>query len=135
MTIVADSSVWIAFFRQERTRQTAFLNTLDQGNLIVPDLVLMEILQGCATERSYRETRAALEVFPVLPFCNQAVAAEAAPNYLRLRSHGITVRSTIDTLIATRCILDGHELLHADRDFNGFEQHLGLKVPRLPDVS
>ena len=41
---------------------------------------------------------------------------------------GITVRKTIDTLIATRCIMDGHELLHSDRDFDPFVEHLGLKL-------
>ena len=135
MTIVADSSVWIAFLRRERTRQTAFLSTLDAGTLIVPDLVMAEVLQGCTTERSYRDTRTALEVFPVVTFSDPAIAAEAARNYLHLRLHGITVRSTIDTLIATRCILDGHQLLHADRDFDGFEHHLGLRVPLLPALS
>ena len=37
------------------------------------------------------------------------------------------MRKTIDTVIATRCIVDGYELLHADRDFDAFEAHLGLR--------
>jgi predicted nucleic acid-binding protein len=55
-------------------------------------------------------------------------AVEAARNYRFLRAKGITVRKTIDTLIATRCILDGHELLHSDRDFDPFVEHLELRV-------
>jgi hypothetical protein len=39
----------------------------------------------------------------------------AAKNFRKLRARGITVRKTIDTVIATRCIFDGLELLHSDR--------------------
>ena len=41
---------------------------------------------------------------------------------------GITVRKTIDTVIATRCIESGYDLLHNDRDFDPFAKHLGLRV-------
>ena len=55
------------------------------------------------------------------------VAVQAARNYRFLRTLGVTVRKTVDTLIATRCIMDGFELLHNDRDFDPFVKHLGLK--------
>lgn len=55
------------------------------------------------------------------------IAIVAATNFRRLRALGVTVRKTIDTVIATRCIMDGHELLHSDRDFDAFQQHLGLR--------
>ena len=64
----------------------------------------------------------------VMPTTGPSVAVQAARNYRHLRAKGITVRKTIDTLIATRCILDGHELLHSDRDFDPFVEHLGLRV-------
>lgn len=54
-------------------------------------------------------------------------AVEAAMNYRRLRERGVTVRKTIDTLIATRCLIDDYALLYSDRDFDGFVQHLGLR--------
>ena len=56
------------------------------------------------------------------------LAVKASDNYRSLRATGITIRKTIETLIATRCIEDGLTLLHADRDFLPFAQHLGLKV-------
>ncbi len=56
------------------------------------------------------------------------IAVAAAENYRILRTKGITVRKTIDCLIATFCIREGHELLHRDRDFDPFEMHLGLQV-------
>ena len=43
-----------------------------------------------------------------------------------LRALGITVRKTIDSVIATRCIASGLSLLYSSRDFDPFVQHLGL---------
>lgn len=53
---------------------------------------------------------------------------QAAKNFRKLRSQGITVRGTIDVIIATRCIANGLRLLHSDRDFDVFQAHLGLQV-------
>jgi len=53
-----------------------------------------------------------------------------ARNHRKLRALGVTVRATIDALIATFCIVEGHELLHCDRAFDPFERHLGLRVVR-----
>jgi predicted nucleic acid-binding protein len=58
----------------------------------------------------------------------QEVAIQAANNFRTLRGLGVTVRKTIDTLIATRCIKDGYDLLHSDRDFDPFMKYLGLRV-------
>ena len=51
----------------------------------------------------------------------------AAKNFRRLRSLGVTVRKTINTVIATRCIENGLPLLYSDRDFDPFVEHLGLR--------
>ena len=56
------------------------------------------------------------------------IAVQAAQNFRSLRARGLTVRKTIDTFIATRCIQNGLRLLHSDRDFDHFAAHLGLKV-------
>ena len=45
-----------------------------------------------------------------------------------LRKLGVTVRKTIDTVMATRCIEGGYDLVHSDRDFDPFAKHLGLRV-------
>lgn len=65
--------------------------------------------------------------FDFLVISSHDVAIEAARNYRRLRAVGATIRKTIDTLIATRCILDDLPLLYRDRDFDPFVQHLGLR--------
>jgi predicted nucleic acid-binding protein len=58
----------------------------------------------------------------------QKIANQAAKNFRTLRNRGVTVRKTIDTVIATGCIESGYDLLHSDRDFDPFAAQLGLRV-------
>jgi predicted nucleic acid-binding protein len=125
--ILIDSSVWIDYFRGSATRQTDKLeHLLGEEPLAVGDLILIEVLQGFPSERDFRDALALLENFDWIPIGGTDVAVAAAINHRRLRALGITPRKTIDTAIATRCIVSGHALLHDDRDFDAFEQHLGL---------
>ena len=127
--IVVDSSVWIDAFRGNQTPQVILLDQLiGQKALAVGDLILAEVLQGVDTEHEFARVLQRMRTMPVIAISSEMVAIEAARNYRRLREMGITVRKTIDTLIATRCIIDGHELLYSDRDFDPFVEHLGLGV-------
>lgn len=129
--IVVDSSVWIDFFRGIPTTATARLKSaIGSERFGIGDLVLAEVLQGFHSEREAAAVERDLARFTTLTLGGRATAVEAAKNYRTLRRHGITVRSTIDTLIATACIRGGHTLLHSDRDFDPFEQHLGLRTLR-----
>ena len=56
------------------------------------------------------------------------LALASARNYRLLRQHGITIRKTIDVMIATFCIHHCHVLLHGDRDFAPMSEHLGLRT-------
>ncbi len=77
-----------------------------------------------------------LAAFTSLTILDSESALQAAINYRTLRDRGITIRKTIDTLIATRCILDRIPLLYSDRDFDPFVQHLGLRSAMdLPGVT
>lgn len=126
--ILVDSSVWVDYLRGTSTRQTDKLDALlGTVPLAVGDLILTEVLQGCGTDKEFNEVRRLLLNLTVVPIGGQEVAIEAARNYRRLRALGVTVRKTIDTVIATRCIVDKLELLHSDRDFDPFEQYLGLR--------
>ena len=126
--IVVDSSVWIDYLRGTPTPQADKLDELlGTAVLGIGDLILTEVLQGCGTEREFNAVRKTLSALELVVLGGEAVAIEAAKNFRRLRALGITARKTIDTVIATRCILDGFELLHSDRDFDPFETHLGLK--------
>jgi predicted nucleic acid-binding protein len=126
--ILVDSSVWVDYLRGTPTAHADKLDALlGTVPLAVGDLILTEVLQGCGTDREFNDVRRLLLNLTVVPLGGQDVAIEAARNYRRLRALGVTVRKTIDTVIATRCIVDKLELLHSDRDFDPFEQHLGLR--------
>jgi predicted nucleic acid-binding protein len=129
--IVVDSSVWVDYFRGIPTPQCALLDSLlGQVDIAVGDLIVAEVLQGVRDQRQFNQVRRAFAAFEQLHIGGHALAIRAAENFRALRERGITVRKTIDTLIATRCIEAGLVLLHADRDFDPFEAHLGLKVAR-----
>ncbi len=127
--ILVDSSVWIDFFRDVATPQAEWLDRhLGDEALVVGDLILAEVLRGFKDDRGFTEARRLLGRLEQVTLCGPQLAVEAARNHRRLRSRGITVRGTIDVVIATRCLVDGYRLLHSDRDFDPFALHLGLRV-------
>lgn len=130
--ILVDSSVWIDYFRGTQTAQTEKLDDLLRSEPIaVGDLILTEVLQGFESERDFNEAKRLLTTLQVVELGGQDVAIQAARNFRILRGQGITVRKTIDTLIATWCIENGFPLLYSDRDFDPFVQHLGLRCALL----
>jgi predicted nucleic acid-binding protein len=127
--ILVDSSVWIDYFNGSATVATERLDgLLSREQLAVGDLILTEVLQGFADEREFLTVQRMLMSLHVVEVGGGAIAIQAARNFRALRRAGITVRKTIDALIATRCIESGYELLHDDRDFDPFVKHLGLRV-------
>ncbi len=126
--ILVDSSVWIDYFLGAKNVQSDRLDSLlGHEPIATGDLILAEVLQGFGTEREFNTARRLLTSLDVVTLGGEAIAIEAARNFRRLRALGVTVRKTIDTVIATRCIVDGYTLLHSDRDFDAFETHLGLR--------
>lgn len=127
--ILVDSSVWIATLRRQDTPATRWLRrSRPTDGILLGDLILLEILQGATSDRHADELRAGLLDYGTVPMLNETIATGAAMNFRHLRSHGITVRKTVDLIIATCCIVDGYRLMHQDRDFEGFEKYLGLEV-------
>ena len=128
MTLV-DSSVWIDYFSGIASAATVQLDALlGVEPLITGDLILAEVLQGFAAEQDFRQARTLLESFDVVSLGGREVCLQAADNFRALRRKGVTIRKTIDTIIATCCIRNGYVLLHNDRDFDPFEAMLGLRV-------
>jgi predicted nucleic acid-binding protein len=129
--ILVDSSVWVDYFRGTDTRQTDLLDSLlGQEPISIGDLIMAEVLQGFRSDRDFETARRLLGTLDLVVLGGADVAVRAARHHRALRAHGVTVRKTIDTIIATRRIVDGHALLHDDRDFDPFERHLGLSVLR-----
>lgn len=126
--ILVDSSVWIDHFRGNPTRQARELDRILQSvPVLVGDLMVVEVLQGFRDDGQFNRALRLMTSLHVIELCGVQVAIKAAKNYRVLRSRGITVRRTIDTIIATRCIEKGYPLLYSDRDFDPFVTHLGLR--------
>lgn len=129
--VIVDASVWIDFLNAVTTPETEWLDLrLDHERLGLTTLTFTEVLQGLRDDREAAQVEAELRRFEVVEMPDAALAVAAARNYRTLRARGRTTRKTIDCLIATYCIEHGHALLHTDRDFDAFEEHLGLTVVR-----
>lgn len=127
--ILVDSSVWIDYFRGTVTTQTERLDRLlGSRPLAIGDLILTEVLQGFSSDRKFDDASKILTALTIVELGGEEIAIQAAKNFRTLRKLGLTVRKTIDAIIATRCIADGYDLLHNDRDFDPFVKHLGLRV-------
>ena len=124
--IVVDTSVWIDFLRRDRTRQVLLLTRrMDPLEILIGEPILLEVLQGAQDDGHAANIHRKLVPFLVKGMLNRDIAIRAATYYRSLRTRGITIRKTIDVIIATFCIEHGHHLLHDDRDFEHFRP-LGL---------
>jgi predicted nucleic acid-binding protein len=127
--ILVDSSVWIDYFKGAVTPQTEKLDQLlGREPLATGDLILTEVLQGFRRDRDFDTATRVMTSLTIVELGGQEIGIQAARNFRALRSLGVTIRKTIDTVIATRCIESGYRLLHDDRDFDPFARHLGLRV-------
>lgn len=132
--ILVDSSVWIDYFRGVVSPATDFLDaTLGVVPVATGDLILTEVLQGFTIQADFDQAKRLLERTTITAMVGHEIALQAAVNYRALRTQGITVRKTIDTLIATYCIQQDLPLLFSDRDFLPFVEHLGLR-PAMPGL-
>lgn len=126
--IFVDSSVWIDYFRGIATKETELLNELlGVEPIVIGDLVLAEVLQGFTSDRDFNQAKKLLTSLVMVEMLGQEIAIQAARNFRSLRERGITVRKTIDAIIATYCIENDLALLHSDRDFDAFVEHLNLR--------
>ena len=127
--LIVDTSVWIHLLGGVSNPESGWLvRNIKDSRLALTDLILCETLQGIRHDEIFHQTQRELAKFQILNSGGDTIALASARNYRTLRKQGITVRKTVDCLIATFCIEGGHSLLHRDRDFDVFEKHLGLKV-------
>ena len=128
--ILVDSSVWINYFNGIITWQTNLLDHyLSNVPVVLGDLILAEVLQGFRSDKDYETAKDFLSALPFRQIGGYNVALQSAQNYRILRKAGVTVRKTIDIIIATFCIMEGLTLLHDDRDFDPMVSHFSLKIP------
>jgi predicted nucleic acid-binding protein len=127
--IIVDTTVWVDYLRGSRSPETEWLDReVGREEIGVADLILCEVLQGVRSEKDFGHARVVLGEFALFSTGGEELAIAAARNYRTIREEGFTVRKTIDCLIATFCMTKGYALLHRDRDFDAFEEILGLAV-------
>ena len=127
--IVADTSVWIDYLRGIDAPHTNALDyELQNNRIITGDLIIAEFLQGFRNEKDYAEAKNIMDALEYRDFVGREIALKAAQNFRSLRTRGITVRKTINVIIATLCIENNFPLIHNDRDFDPMEQYLGLNI-------
>ena len=130
--VIVDTTVWIDFFLAQSTRQVAVLESfLEEGeDICICGLILTEVLQGIRNESEYKRTKARFDNLTFLPMA-YATFVKSAELYRSLRGQGITIRNSVDCLIATVAIEHDIPLLHNDKDFDPLEEHCGLKIVKL----
>lgn len=127
--ILVDSSVWINYFNGVKSWQTDLLDDLLVNTpLIIGDLILVEVLQGFRADEDYEKAKSCLAELTFRAMGGYDIAIKSAQNYRKLRKRGVTVRKTIDVMIATFCIAEGLTLLHDDHDFEVMAKQLRLQV-------
>jgi predicted nucleic acid-binding protein len=127
--VIVDTTVWIDYLRGLRNRETDYFDReLGRQRFGLTDLILCETLQGIGDEKAFARVLRDLRKFEIFETGGEELAVEAARKFRSLRQRGRPVRKTIDCSIATFCILHGHSLLHRDRDYDHFEDFLGLAV-------
>jgi predicted nucleic acid-binding protein len=119
--ILVDTSVWIEVFRAKRPLRLESVVPFDDVVTCLP--VVQEVLQGFRDERAFRLARESMLALPIVESpMNQVLFEEALSLYRLARRAGITVRSSVDCLIAACAIRSGLEVLHCDRDFTALEK-------------
>jgi len=126
--IFVDSDVWINYFNDTLCPE---VEKLDASLGVIPvaigDLILTEVLQGSKHDKDFKTAKELLTSLIILNILDTSLAFKSADNFRFLRKKGITVRKTIDVIIATFCIENDIPLLSLDKDFQPFYDHLGLK--------
>jgi hypothetical protein len=130
--IVVDTSVWIDVLGGRRTRQARRCVELIEGGepVALTDVIFAEILQGLRSDDEAQVVEKHLRAFPVLRLDGLDDFALAASLYRGARREGVTIRNTLDCLIAAPCIRTGAPLLHADADFDRLASCSSLRIFR-----
>ena len=127
--IAVDTSVWIDFFRGATTPAVErFVTLIDDAGIAITDVIQTEILQGLRSEADVRRVERRLAPFEVLRLEELDDYRRAASHYRGARRKGITIRRTLDCLIASVCIREDVALLHADADFDRLASCSALRL-------
>ena len=131
--IVVDTSAWIEFLNGTgHTIISDLEHALDNELICLGDLIYCEVLQGIKSKKELNKVKSLFGTLHKDAVGGFDICERASENYKYLRSLGVTVRRTIDIIIGTFCLENGHEIIHNDRDFASMEEHLGLRSYQAP---
>jgi predicted nucleic acid-binding protein len=126
--IFVDSSVWIDYFNGNETPESEKLDSaLGSSPICIGDIILTEVLQGFRNDKDFETAKELLCSLIIVNVLDTPIALKSANNFRTLRKKGVTVRKTIDIIIATFCIENDIPLLYSDKDFTPFHKHLNLR--------
>jgi len=129
MMVLVDTTVWIDFFSAKPEPHVNTFETLiaDREDICICGVILTEILQGIRDDAEFSQTRKMLGNVIYLPMQVDDYV-RSAQIYRHLRRKGITVRKSVDCMIAAAALVHDVFLLHNDRDFLPIKKHFGLKT-------
>jgi predicted nucleic acid-binding protein len=115
--VLVDTSVWVEFFHRPARIDLPAVVDLDEVVTCLP--VLQEVLQGFREQAAFTLARESMLALPMVEApLRQEVFEDAVGLYRRARAAGLTVRSSVDCLIAACALRNGLSVLHRDRDFD-----------------
>ena len=129
MTLV-DTSVFVDYFRGTSTPAVEVLRQLvaDDAEICMSPYTYQELLQGARDDLEFVRLKRVLSTQEFLWLPQTVTTFEKAGRlYFDLRRAGVTVRSTVDVLIALTAIEYKVSLLHSDHDFD----HMAVAVEGL----
>jgi len=132
--VLVDTTVWIDFFAARSSPHVAALESLIERreDICICGIILTEVLQGIRKDSEFQKTRDLFNNLIFLPM-HYPVFLRSADIFRKLRSKGITIRKSLDCMIASVAIENDIPLLQNDKDFQPIEKHCSLKVLSLPE--
>lgn len=131
--VLVDTTVWVDLFSGLTTPQVIVLESLilKREDICFCGVILTEVLQGIRDDKEHGKTQAIFSNLLYLPMTRETFLL-AAHIYRSLRARGITIRNSIDCMIAAVCIENKVALLHHDRDFALISKKFDLEIVNLP---
>ena len=127
MMVLVDTTVWVDFFAARSLSHVATLEGLikQREDICICGIVLTEVLQGIREDTEFRKTRDLFKSLIFLPM-TYTIFLQSAEIFRTLRRKGITIRKSMDCMIASVAIENHIPLLHNDRDFEPIEKYCNL---------
>ena len=128
--VLIDASAFIEFLNRTGSRADKAVEQLivNDEDVAIPDIALTEILQGIKDDHEYENIKQTLLTFDILSLKSTESYLAAADLYRQCRKKGLTIRGTIDLLVAQIALENKAQLLHKDRDFDTIARVCPLKI-------